>query len=169
MRPAKFSLSLFLAAAMGFLGGIVGQASAQTYQQQASSSSPGNDSTFSGGTLGSLTQDPVSQAQAASQQQQQSAALIKASGFAKRASSWWKKSADTYGQIVVLPAFKKNDLAATVWLNYGSAAQSANDKKSAIKAYDAFLKLAPDDVNAPQVKTILKQLKTTTPSVTTTQ
>jgi hypothetical protein len=50
-----------------------------------------------------------------------------------------------------------------------SAAQSANDTKSAIKAYDAFLKLAPDDVNAPQVKTILKQLKTTTPSVTTTQ
>jgi len=144
---------------------------AQTYQQQASASSPGNDSTFSGGTLGSLTQDPVSQAQAASQQQQQSASLIKASGFAKRASSWWKKSADTYGKIVVLPAFKKNDLAATVWLNYGSAAQSANDTKSAIKAYDAFLKLAPDDVNAPQVKTILKQLKTTTttPSVTTTQ
>ena len=52
----------------------------------------------------------------------------------------------------MLPAFAKNDLAATVWLNYGSAAQSANDTKSAIKAYDAFLKIAPDDVNAPQVQ-----------------
>jgi tetratricopeptide (TPR) repeat protein len=140
---------------------------AQSYQQQASSSSPGNDSTFSGGTLGSLTQDPVSQAEAASQTDQQTAALIKASSFAKRATTWWKKSAGTYGKIVVLPAFKTNDLAATVWLNYGSAAQSANDTKSAIKAYDAFLKIAPDDVNAPQVKTILKQLKTATPSVTT--
>ena len=52
----------------------------------------------------------------------------------------------------MLPVFTKNDLAATIWLNYGSAAQSANDTKTAIKAYDAFLKLAPDDANAPQVK-----------------
>jgi tetratricopeptide (TPR) repeat protein len=140
---------------------------AQSYQQSASSSSPGNDSTFTGGTLGSLSQDPVSQAEAASQTDQQTAALLKAGVFAKRASTWWKKSAGTYGKIVVLPAFAKNDLAATVWLNYGSAAQSANDTKAAIKAYDAFLKLAPDDVNAPQVKSILKQLKTATPSVTT--
>jgi len=137
---------------------------AQSYQQQASSSSPGNDSTFSGGTLGSLSEDPVSQAEAASESDQQNKALIKASGFAKRATTWWKKSAGTYGKIVVLPAFAKNDLAATVWLNYGSAAQSANDTKAAIKAYDAFLKLAPDDTNAPQVKTILKQLKASSTS-----
>ena len=140
---------------------------AQSFQQQASSSSPGNDSTFSGGTLGSLSQDPVSQAQAASETDQQTKALIKAGVLAKRASSWWKKSASTYGKIVVLPAFAQNDLAATVWLNYGSAAQSANDAKSAIKAYDAFLKLAPEDVNAPQVRKIVKQLKTT--STTSTQ
>jgi tetratricopeptide (TPR) repeat protein len=140
---------------------------AQSFQQQASSSSPGNDSTFSGGTLGSLSQDPVSQAQAASETDQQTKALIKAGVLAKRASSWWKKSASTYGKIVVLPAFAQNDLAATIWLNYGSAAQSANDAKSAIKAYDAFLKLAPEDVNAPQVRKIVKQLKTT--STTSTQ
>ncbi len=139
---------------------------AQSYQQAASASSPGNDSTFAGGTLGSLSQDPVSQAQAASQSDQQTAALIKASGFAKKATSWWQKSADTYGKVVGLPAFKKNDLAATVWLNYGSAAQSANDTKAAIKAYGAFLKIAPNDANAPQVKTILKQLKATPSSAT---
>jgi tetratricopeptide (TPR) repeat protein len=135
---------------------------AQSYQQQASASTPGTDSTFSGGTLGSLSQDPVSQAQAASQSDQQTKALIKAGVLAKRASTWWKKSAGTYGKIVGLPAFASNDLAATVWLNYGSAAQSASDTKAAIKAYDAFLKLAPDDVNAPQVRTIVKQLKKTT-------
>jgi tetratricopeptide (TPR) repeat protein len=141
---------------------------AQTYQQQASASSPGNDSTFTGGTLGTLSQDPVSQAQAASDSDQQTQALLKASVIAKRASTWWKKSAGTYGKIVVLPAFGKSDLAATVWLNYGSAAQSANDTKSAIKAYNAFLKLAPDDTNAPQVRTIVKQLKATAPTTTTT-
>jgi tetratricopeptide (TPR) repeat protein len=135
---------------------------AQSYQQAASASTPGNDSTFSGGTLGTLSEDPVSQAEAASESDQQTKALVKAGDYAKKAGTWWKKSAGTYGKIVVLPAFKKNDLAATVWLNYGSAAQSANDTKSAIKAYDAFLKLAPDDANAPQVKTILKQLKATT-------
>jgi tetratricopeptide (TPR) repeat protein len=166
LKPGNLDALQRLALAQAQMATNLGN-QAQSYQQQASSSSPGNDSTFSGGTLGSLSADPVSQAQAASQTEQQSAALIKASGFAKRASSWWKKSAGTYGKIVVLPAFKKNDLAATVWLNYGSAAQSANDTKSAIKAYDAFLKLAPDDVNAPKVKTVLKQLKKATPSVTT--
>ncbi len=134
---------------------------AQQLQQSGLSQTPGNDSTFSGGTLGSLSQDPVSQAQAASETDQQTKALIKAGVLAKRANTWWKKSASTYGKIVVLPAFAKNDLAATVWLNYGSAAQSANDPKSAIKAYDAFLKLAPDDANAPQVRSIVKQLKAT--------
>ena len=65
---------------------------AQTYQQQASASSPGNDSTFSGGTLGSLSQDPVSQAQAAADSDQQTQALLKASVLAKKANTWWKKS-----------------------------------------------------------------------------
>ena len=41
MRPAKFSLSLFLAAAISFLGGVVGQASAQTSQQQSVTSLSG--------------------------------------------------------------------------------------------------------------------------------
>jgi tetratricopeptide (TPR) repeat protein len=141
---------------------------AQTYQQAASASSPGNDSTFSGGTLGSLAQDPVSQATAAADQEQQTKALTQASKLASKATTWWKQSSDTYGKIVVLPAFKKNDLAATVWLNYGSAAQSANDTQAAIKAYDAFLKIAPDDQNAPQVKTILKQLKASSSSATVT-
>ena len=126
---------------------------AQSYQQQASSSSPGNDSTFSGGTLGSLSQDPVSQAQAASRDRPADRGADQgraASPSARRPGG--RSPTGTYGKIVVLPAFAKNDLAATVWLNYGSAAQSANDTKSAIKAYDAFLKLAPDDVNAPQVQ-----------------
>jgi tetratricopeptide (TPR) repeat protein len=132
---------------------------AQSLQQEALSQAPGSDSTFSGGTLGTLTEDPVTQAQAASDSERQTRLLTKAAVFSKKASVWWKRSATTYGKLVELPAFAKNDLAATVWLNYGSAAQSAQDTKTAIKAYGAFLKLAPDDVNAPQVRNIVKQLK----------
>ena len=127
---------------------------AQQLQQQAMTSSPGNDSTFSGGTLGSLSEDPVTQAQAASEQEQQSKLLTEAGKIGKKADVWWKRSTATYGKLVALPAFANNDLAATVWLNYGSAAQAASDAKKAIKAYEAFLKIAPDDVNAPQVKTV---------------
>jgi tetratricopeptide (TPR) repeat protein len=141
---------------------------AQQLQQQGISQAPGNDSTFQGGTLGSLTQDPVTQAQAAAQSDQQSKYLTEASTYAKKASTWWKRSTSTYGKIVQLPSFAKSDLAATVWLNYGSAAQSANDTKTAVKAYDSFLKIAPDDTNAPQVKSIVKQLKQAAAATTTT-
>ena len=48
---------------------------AQQLQQQALTSSPGNDSTFSGGTLGTLSEDPVTQAQAAADSEQQSKLL----------------------------------------------------------------------------------------------
>lgn len=132
---------------------------AQQIQQQALTSSPGADSTFAGGTLGSLSEDPVTQAQAASEQEQQSKLLTEAGKIGKKADLWWKRSTATYGKLVALPAFADNDLAATVWLNYGSAAQAASDAPKAIKAYEEFLKIAPDDVNAPQVKTVLKQLK----------
>ncbi|MDX6596775.1 MAG: hypothetical protein QOE87_662 [Gaiellales bacterium] len=145
---------------------------AQQLQQQALTSSPGNDTTFSGGSLGSLSEDPVTQAQAASQQEQQTKLLSEAGKIGKKADVWWKRSTLTYGKLVTLPAFAKNDLAATIWLNYGSAAQAASDAKTAIKAYEAFLKIAPGDANAAQVKKIVKQLKasqkTTSTTVTTT-
>ena len=140
---------------------------AQQLQQEALTASPGSDSTFTGGTLGSLSQDPVSQAQAADDATRQTKLLTQASTYSKKAAFWWKQSTGTYGKIVVLPSFANNDLAATIWLNYGSAAQSANDTKTAIKAYEAFLKLAPDDVNAAQVKTIVKQLKNPSTSSST--
>jgi tetratricopeptide (TPR) repeat protein len=141
---------------------------AQQLEQAATASSPGNDTTFSGGTLGTLSEDPVTQAQAAASSDQQTKELTQASTYAKRANTWWKRTSGTYGKIVVLPSFAKNDLAATVWLNYGSAAQSANDTATALKAYNAFLKIAPDDVNAPQVRTIVKQLKKASATTSTT-
>ena len=47
----------------------------------------------------------------------------------------------------------------TVQLELAQAAQSANDVTTVIAAYEAFLKLAPDDPTAPEVRRILKQYK----------
>jgi tetratricopeptide (TPR) repeat protein len=63
---------------------------------------------------------------------------------------------------------KLNPADATTQIQLGQAAQAAGDTKNAIAAYNAFLKLAPTDPLAPQVKQALKTLKLqiATPSVT---
>jgi tetratricopeptide (TPR) repeat protein len=158
LRPGNMESLQRLAVAQGQVASNQSSQS-QQLQQQAYTSSPANDTTFSGGTLGTRSEDPVTLAQAAAESVQQAKLLKQASAASTKANTWWKRSSGTYATIVKLPAFAKNDLAATVWLNYGSAAQQANDVKSALAAYAAFLKLAPDDVNAPQVRSIVKQLK----------
>jgi tetratricopeptide (TPR) repeat protein len=47
----------------------------------------------------------------------------------------------------------------TVQYQLGQAAQAAGDTKTAVKAYQRFLKLSPNDVDAPQVKQLLKAAK----------
>jgi tetratricopeptide (TPR) repeat protein len=54
---------------------------------------------------------------------------------------------------------KLNPNDATTQVQLGQAAQSAGDTKTAIAAYNAFLKLAPTDPLAAQVKQAIKQLK----------
>ena len=44
-------------------------------------------------------------------------------------------------------------------LQWASAAQSANDVTTAITAYQQFLKVAPDNANAPAVRQTLAQLQ----------
>jgi Flp pilus assembly protein TadD len=60
-------------------------------------------------------------------------------------------------------AYKKlaalNPTDATTQIQLGQAAQAANDYGVAVAAYNAFLKLAPSDPLAPQVKQALQQLK----------
>jgi outer membrane protein assembly factor BamD (BamD/ComL family) len=46
-----------------------------------------------------------------------------------------------------------------VQLELAQTAQSASDYATAIAAYKKFLKLAPDDPSAPDVKRLLKQLE----------
>ncbi len=167
LKPTSMDSLQRLALAQGQVAANQSSA-AQQLQQQAYTSSPGNDTTFSGGTLGSLSEDSVTQAQAAAESDQQAKLLKEAGKAAAKANTWWKLSSGTYAKLVKLPAFAKNDLAASVWLNYGTAAQSSNDPKSALAAYSAFLKLAPDDPNAAQVRTLVKQLKKSAAGTSTT-
>jgi cytochrome c-type biogenesis protein CcmH/NrfG len=75
-----------------------------------------------------------------------------------------QKSAEgAYQKLVAL-----NPTDATTQIQLGQAAQSAGDNETAIAAFNAFLKLAPTDPLAPQVKQALKALKLQTPAATST-
>ena len=60
----------------------------------------------------------------------------------------------TYKQLASL-----NPKDATTQIRLAQVAQSAGDTKTAIAAYERFLKLAPDDSLAPSAKKALKQLE----------
>jgi tetratricopeptide (TPR) repeat protein len=62
--------------------------------------------------------------------------------------------ADTWDKIVKLQPDETSFL-----LELARAAQQANDVQRAIDAYEKFLTLAPDDPNADQIKSFVKQLK----------
>jgi tetratricopeptide (TPR) repeat protein len=65
-----------------------------------------------------------------------------------------RKAVGAYQKIVIV---QPKDPA--IRLELGQAAQAANDKATAIAAYEAFLRLAPDDPTVPEVKRLLKQLR----------
>jgi tetratricopeptide (TPR) repeat protein len=71
------------------------------------------------------------------------------------------KSEDAYKSLV-----KLSPSNATYQLQLGEVANNLGDKKTAIAAYKAFLKLAPNDTLAPRARAALKQLSA--PSTTTT-
>ena len=64
------------------------------------------------------------------------------------------ESVNAYQRIVVISPKDPN-----VRLELAQAAQQAGDLATTISAFEAFLKLAPDDSNAPIVKQQLKQLR----------
>ena len=96
----------------------------------------------------SLDPDPISSAVSG----QISGDSLLAYADAQEAS---RKAVDTYRRItVVLPK------DPTVQLELAQAAQGAGDLGTAVGAYEAFLKLAPDDPTAVEVRRILKLLRT---------
>jgi tetratricopeptide (TPR) repeat protein len=94
-----------------------------------------------------LDPDPISSAV----DTQLSAGVSEALGEAQQASA---SAVSTYKKIV---AAQPDD--PSVQLELGQAATNAGDAASAIAAYETFLRLAPKDPFAPEVKRVLKQLK----------
>lgn len=91
--------------------------------------------------------DPISQAVSGQITEDSSAAYFEA----QQASA---NAVDTYRRItVVLPK------DPSVQLELAQAAQSAGDTATVIAAYEAFLKIAPDDPTAVEVRRLLKQLR----------
>jgi predicted Zn-dependent protease len=92
-------------------------------------------------------QDPIATAVQTQASSKQSTAYTNFQNAQKSAESAYQK----------LAALNPSD--ATTQIQLGQAAQSAGDTKTAIAAYNAFLKLAPTDPLAPQVKQALKTLE----------
>jgi tetratricopeptide (TPR) repeat protein len=124
------------------------QERAQIYQARSDYFAPGGirDTLFQlGGSP--LTPDPITNALSTSYEQQISAAV----------SEIQTASAQALEQYRNIAAAQPKD--PSVQLELAQAAQSANDVTTAIAAYRAFLKLAPDDPTAPEVRRLIKQLQ----------
>jgi tetratricopeptide (TPR) repeat protein len=92
-------------------------------------------------------QDPISNLIDTQATAKQQAALANYQSVQSKAEDAFKK----------LAKLTPNDV--TVQYQLGQAAQSAGDYATAAAAYARFLKLAPTDVDAPQVKALLKQVR----------
>jgi Flp pilus assembly protein TadD len=92
-------------------------------------------------------QDPIANAVSTSSSSKQSTAFSSYQQAQKNAETTYQK----------LATLAPSD--ATIQIQLGQAAQSANDTATAIAAYEKFLKLAPTDPLAAQVKQALKQLR----------
>ncbi len=126
----------------------VAQDRAQIWQARAAYLAPGGvrDTIFQiGGSP--LAPDPITNAVSTNYESEISAASSEAQGAAGQAVDQYRKIAQ----------IEPKD--PSVQLELASAAQSAGDVATTIAAYKAFLKLAPDDPTAPEVRRQLKQLK----------
>jgi tetratricopeptide (TPR) repeat protein len=99
-----------------------------------------------------LTPDPITNAVSARYEAEIASARAEVQSASAQAVEQYKR----------LAALQPDD--PSVQLELAQAAQSAGDVVTTIAAYEAFLKLAPDDPTAPQVKQILKQLQQFAPS-----
>jgi tetratricopeptide (TPR) repeat protein len=97
-----------------------------------------------------LDPDPISNAVSVRYEREASAAY----GQAQEAAT---KSVETYKRIA-----EASPNSPLVQLELAQAAQQAGDSATAVTAYEAFLKLAPEDPTAPEVRRIVRQLKSRT-------
>ncbi|HEY6112917.1 MAG TPA: hypothetical protein VIV37_02345 [Gaiellaceae bacterium] len=124
------------------------QERAQIYQVRSDYLAPGSirDTIFQ--LSGSpLAPDPITNAVSTSYEREISAAASEIQAASAQAVEAYRK----------ITELQPTD--PTVQLELAQAAQSANDIATVIAAYEAFLKLAPDDPTAAEVRRILKQYK----------
>lgn len=93
-----------------------------------------------------ITSDPYTRGL----QQQLNEAYTKVTGAYTKVESVYQQAAQ---------AAKGTSAEPTALLQWASAAQSANDVTTAIQAYKQFLKVSPDNPNAPTVRQTLAQLQ----------
>jgi tetratricopeptide (TPR) repeat protein len=78
-----------------------------------------------------------------------------------RANKAYSEMSNAYSKAVAayrsVATVTPND--ALAWLQLGQASEQANDTTTAISAYQRYLKLAPDDPNAPAVRKRIKDLQ----------
>lgn len=120
----------------------------QIYQARSDYLAPGGirDTIFQiGGSP--LQPDPITNAVSTSYETEISAA-------ASELQTASAQAVEQYRQIAAL-----NPTDPSVQLELAQAAQSANDLTTTIAAYKAFLKLAPNDPTATEVRRLLKQLQ----------
>jgi tetratricopeptide (TPR) repeat protein len=126
----------------------------QSAQAEASIASPG--ATFAPAastTFGKIfndptgLQDPIGAVISSQAQQRSQTALSSYTGAQKSAESALQKLA------------KLSPRDVSVQYQLGQAAQAAGDYEAAVAAYTRFLKLSPNDVDAPAVKQLLKQAR----------
>jgi tetratricopeptide (TPR) repeat protein len=96
-----------------------------------------------------LTVDPINSAVSSLVSQDVNQALGDEQSAAQNAVGTYKK--------IAAAASNKGEKAQAE-LNLAEIAQQIGDTKNAIAAYKAFLRLTPNDPNAPDVKRVLKQL-----------
>jgi tetratricopeptide (TPR) repeat protein len=123
------------------------QERAQIFQARSDYLAPGGirDTIFQiGGSP--LEPDPITNAVSSNYDREISAAASEIQSSSAQAVEMYRK----------ITEIQPND--PSVQLELAQAAQSANDVATTIAAYKAFLKLAPDDPTAPEVRRILKQL-----------
>jgi len=101
--------------------------------------------------------DPLAAAVTAAAQTRISTAYTRLQSTAGKAQNAYEK----------LAALSPND--ATLQIQLGQAAQTAGDTATAVVAYRRFLKLAPNDPLAPQVKRVIAALKASAAAQNSTQ
>jgi cytochrome c-type biogenesis protein CcmH/NrfG len=125
----------------------------QNAQADAAFASPSSALAPTSGTFGQIfsdpkgLQDPIGSVAAQAAQGRAQTAFTNYQGAQQSAESTFQRLA------------KLTPKDVTVQYQLGQAAQAAGDPKTAVKAYETFLKLAPNDVDAASVRNLLKQAK----------